>query len=42
MFENEKVRNEDYMGIIGWSKSYNSSPKSMFGTEIKTEDIFDL
>ena len=42
MFDNEKTRNEDYMGMIGWSKSYNSSPRAMFGTEIKTDNPITL
>lgn len=42
MIDDEKTRNEDYMGMIGWSKSYNSSPRSMFGTEIKTENPITL
>lgn len=35
MFENEK--SEDYMGMISWSKTSCSSPRAMFGTEIKTD-----
>lgn len=42
MFDDKKTRNEDYMGMIGWSKSYTSSPRSMFGTEIKTENPITL
>ena len=42
MFDNEKTRNEDYMGMISWSKSYNASPRNLFGTEIKTDNPITL
>ena len=40
MFENEKK--EDYMGMVSWSKSYNASPRNLFGTEIKTDNPITL
>ena len=40
MFEN--TRKEDYMGMISWSKCYNGSARSMFGTEIKTSNPIKL
>jgi len=42
MLDNEKTRNEDYMGMISWSKSYNASPRNLFGTEIKTDNPITL
>ena len=42
MIDNEKTRNEDYMGMISWSKSYNASPRNLFGTEIKTDNPITL
>ena len=42
MVDNEKTRNEDYMGMISWSKSYNASPRNLFGTEIKTDNPITL
>ena len=42
MSDNEKTRNEDYMGMISWSKSYNASPRNLFGTEIKTDNPITL
>ena len=42
MFDNEKTRNEDYMGMVSWSKSYNASPRNLFGTEIKTDNPITL
>lgn len=42
MFDNEKTRNEDYMGMISWSKSCNASPRNLFGTEIKTDNPITL
>ena len=42
MPDNEKTRNEEYMGMISWSKSYNASPRNLFGTEIKTDNPITL
>lgn len=42
MLNDEKTRNEDYMGMISWSKSYNASPRNLFGTEIKTDNPITL
>ena len=42
MLDNEKTRNEDYMGMVSWSKSYNASPRNLFGTEIKTDNPITL
>ena len=42
MFKDEKTRNEDYMGMVSWFKSYNASPRNLFGTEIKTGNPITL
>lgn len=41
MFENEKVRNEDYMGMVSWSK-LSGGARPMFGTEIETANPIRL
>lgn len=42
MSDDDKTRTEDYMGMISWSKSYNASPRNLFGTEIKTDNPITL
>ena len=42
MFDDEKTKTEDYMGMVSWARSCNASSRNLFGTEIKTNNPITL